>query len=1278
MATFFVFLYNLLVKHKTLLWLVLAALMVTAGILISKIKFEEDIGKVLPLGEAGTDYNQALNASGLTDRMVLYLSVQEAAQKPELIEAADSLYAQIQTHLIPRYLTSVVGKTSEQDFGSAYDFIYDHLPFFLTDADYKVIEQRLQPDAINSAVESGFKTLMTPSGSLAKDYVLKDPLGFVPVVLERLKSGQLDDNLQIKDGYFFSSNGSSILMFLLSGHGQNESAYNNRLVTNLDKIIEGVENKHGKVKIGYYGSIPVAVGNSKVIKQDIILTVSLALLLLLILLTLYYGQVSIILKIFAPAALGAALALSVLYLIYGSFSIIILGIGALLLGIAVDYALHVITHFKHSGNVQRLLKETSTPIIISAITTASAFLCLRYMRSEALKELGVLAALCIVFSAIITLVVLPQLLNKKQKIEKGNPLFVEYLAALPFEKNKWLGVLIPLLSVLFLFTANRVKFSTDLTNMSYESSRLQRMKAQVDEISSVTQKSAYINITDTSFENLMLKAERLNTRLDSMKNMGLITGHTSLNTFIRSKSAQIDQLDTWNRFWGSGKSKRVASSVTKASQKLGFKETAFSRFDSLIHKTSFQLMDNQTLETLPFPGFENLITKNQQGYSTMIPVKLKQENKPRFFSALESDKDFTILDKSLITTRLLEFLKRDFNRLVWISLAVVFGILLLAFGRIELALIAFAPMVLSWLWTVGIMGLFGIPFNMFNIIISTFVFGLGIDYAIMLLKGLQNEHKYGIRNTPTFKASIILSMLTTLLGIGVLIFARHPALKSIALMAIIAICTVVFITFTILPRLFRWLTHTSDGQREYPMTLSNLAFSLFAFLFFLTACILLSILIPVLAIVPAKLSTKKLFFHKCLMYLMRGVKNSVFTIKKKVHNPYNETFEKPAVIIANHQSHLDLIMLLSLHPKLIVLTNNWVWNNIFYGFVVRYADFYTVTDGFDKILPDLQKRVDEGYSIVVFPEGTRSPNREIKRFKKGAFELAEQLNIDILPIVIQGAGDCLPKHEFLLKSGSIGVHILKRIPIMDPQFGTDRRARAKAFAGFMRKKYVEIKRREENPAYFAPIVAKNYLYKGPVLEWYIKSKLRLAQNFKYLNSIIPRNAIVTDIGCGYGYMDFMLYLLSPKRQIRGLDFDKEKIAIAKRCFLAKDITFQQAEATHYKYENADVFILNDSLHYLPYQDQEKLISTLVQNLNPDGQIIIHDANASDEFHNNTKFTEFLSTKFGFNQTAGDTKQLYFFSDSDVARMAAGHNLKFSGYKSSKRTSNQYYILSKRS
>src|SRR5690606_21937732 len=101
-----------------------------------------------------------------------------------------------------------------------------------------------------------------------------------------------------------------------------------------------------------------------------------------------------------------------------------------------------------------------------------------------------------------------------------------------------------------------------------------------------------------------------------------------------------------------------------------------------------------------------------------------------------------------------------------------------------------------------------------------------------------------------------------------------------------------------------------------------------------------------------------------------------------------DQFKKPVILIASHTSQLDTPTLGMLHDKLIFVVNNRVLNSRFFGRVIRMAGFYSTeqsenTEVDDQIerLEQLREKVNQGYSVIIFPEGTRSRTAEIGRLR---------------------------------------------------------------------------------------------------------------------------------------------------------------------------------------------------------------------------------------------------------------------------------------------------------
>jgi 1-acyl-sn-glycerol-3-phosphate acyltransferase len=574
------------------------------------------------------------------------------------------------------------------------------------------------------------------------------------------------------------------------------------------------------------------------------------------------------------------------------------------------------------------------------------------------------------------------------------------------------------------------------------------------------------------------------------------------------------------------------------------------------------------------------------------------------------------------------------------------------------------------------MGLCGIKFNVINIIISTFIFGLGDDYSIFIMDGLLNEYKFGKKTLDSFKSSILLSALITIIGIGVMIFAKHPALQSIALIAIIGMACVVFISFIVQPLLFNWLVLNRRYRGLQPYTAKYLLITGVSFIGFIIGSLFIMLCgIILFTIFPANKRTRKLIFHYIIMYMMRIALASFFNVKKSIINENTGDISKPAIIVSNHQSNIDLALVLQLHPKIIVFANDKVFNSPFYGKIVRMADYFQVSEGYENSIPKLQALVKEGYSILIFPEGTRSANGEMRRFHKGAFYLAQQLQLDIMPLLIHGAGDVETKGDFHFKDGELTVKILKRITPDDISFGLTYQERAKAISQYMRSEYQSIKELRETVHYFRPRLLKNYIYKGPLLEWYCKIKTGLENNYQLFESLMPKQGKIVDVGCGYGFLPYMLMYKSKARQILGVDFDEEKIEVADNCVhKTSNMSFKVGDVSQFDFPLADGFIISDVLHYLPEQQQITVIQNCISKLNKNGVLVIRDADKDlATRQKGTWYTEFMSTNLGFNKTSGG--QLHFASGTLIKDTVAQFpNLTIEVIDNTKLTSNIIYVV----
>ena len=236
--------------------------------------------------------------------------------------------------------------------------------------------------------------------------------------------------------------------------------------------------------------------------------------------------------------------------------------------------------------------------------------------------------------------------------------------------------------------------------------------------------------------------------------------------------------------------------------------------------------------------------------------------------------------------------------------------------------------------------------------------------------------------------------------------------------------------------------------------------------------------------------------------------------------------------------------------------------------------------------------------------------------------------------------------------------------------------RQKKMTAFYREQYALMRQEREDVDFFARKLINQYVFKGPVLEWYLRVKIKLEKNYRFYDELLPKQGKIIDVGCGYGFMANMLSYTSEQRELVGWDYDGEKIAVAKEVAINSNrVSFEVKDIVTENFEFADVFVFNDVLHYFSEERQIKVLSKAFEKLNNNGCIIIRDADTELKKRTRiTQLTEFFSIKLlGFNKM---DYELSFFSSRNIEKFAQDHNLSFRKVDNAKYTSNLIYILTK--
>ncbi len=1286
MTRFFIFLFDFFHRRKAWLWIGLLAVCGLLAWIASGLSLQEDISQFIPHDKRTEKFSTVLQDIRLNDKLVIAVRADEPDRMPDptaLLAYGDRLVEKLSRDFMPEYIRKINFRMSNQEVADLYGILARNLPFFLDSADYRRIDSMITDKAVVASLAKNYRTLLMPSGMIFKENIAQDPLGLAGLAMMKMRTLQEQGDYVVLNDAIFTADRRNMLIFVYTTYPANETAHNTVLMDGIDAAIAQCNQEcGGGLRAEYVGAIPVGVGNARQMKQDTLLTLSLALLGLVLLLGFFFRKKRVLLFLMLPVAMGGLFALAMVQLMQGAISTIAIGGGSIILGVAINYSIHFYTHLKHTVSAEETVRDLANPMIIGNITTIGAFLSLLFVNSRALADFGIFAAFVLVASVLFTLIVLPHIPLGKASAAPPKairPNVIERLSALSYESNPWWLALIAVLTIFLGWNASNVRFDSDFGNLSYVAPEMKATEARLQAVTDTNLRAVYVVSEGNTLDEALQRSERMVPHLRCMRNQQLLHSYASPNFLLMSDSVQQQKARQWNAYWASRKSALVQT-LREQADRNGFAADAFDAFIRQIENPA-GTCNPADLQLLKEKFVRDYIIEKPGKALVIAMLKTHRGNYETVMRQLPGDENTAVVDRGRELKLFSEVVSDDFNAILWFVSLLVFVFLMLSYGRIELAILAFTPMLISWLWILGIMALLNIPFNIFSIILSAFIFGLGDDYSIFMMDGLLQEYKSGKKFLHSYKTAVFLSALTTLIGVGVLIFAKHPALKSIALTTIVGMFSVVLISYTVAPAIFHWMTRVGTGRRAHPVTLGLLLYAVLEYTWFISVSLAIFLLGGLLYLIPVKKCFRQRLFHYLLFFLGRSTMGLMFLAKKRKINITKETFRKPALIICNHQSVVDIPLTLGFTPRLVMITNEKVYRFPLMGRLVRMGGFYSSSRGYAEMVDELRTFTDQGYSILIFPEGTRSRDRKILRFHKGAFYLAEQLGLDILPVVTHGTGEYVRKGEYVARPATITVKALDRIEPGDKHWGNDYSERTKKVQQLVRAEFDSIKEMYyNNTDYHRDLLFRNYIYKGPVLEWYMRIKVRLEKNYRFFDELIPRSALVTDVGCGYGFMSYMLAMTSENRRIYGIDYDAEKIAVAAHGIARpQNTSFTAGDALTVDFQPSDVFILADVLHYLPAEDQRLLIQKCAQHLHPAGMLVIRDGDAGlERRHKGTVLTEFFSTKIiGFNKTAAN-RRLCFTTRESILKTLKNANFAVEIIDDAKRTSNIIFIGRKQS
>ena len=820
----FVPIYRFFRSHKALLYVLLALSTLVFVFFGTKLRYEEDVAKLLP--RSSVESELAFSDIGLKDKIFIQITSADAETPLDTWTLSDYIDeftdALEQRDSTGKYIRSILRSLDAETALGAMDFGFEHLPSLIDTGFYEAFAAALEPAALDAQMARNLELIESDMTGETTRLVCTDPFALRDIFLARLMpEGAMDGSVgdyTIENSHFFCPDRTVALAFLSPSFQQTDSGTSTKFARILNQERKAFEAAHPDARIYFHGAPLGAVSNAGTIKQDLVWTVGISLLVILTILLLAFHRLRFIAHLLLPVVYGTFFALACVYWIKGYMSLMALGIGAIILGVALSYCLHVLIHYYYVEDVEQMLQEESTPVVLGCLTTIGAFLGLLFTESDLLRDFGLFATFALIGSTFYALVFLPHFLQKEDvnyKKYKGFHL-IDRINGLPWDRNPWiLGAMVALLAVGIVFSP-KVGFDSDLRNLNYVDIPLDESQRLYSEKNESGHMNLYFAAYDNHFDKALEYDKLLGDRLDSLQRTGLVKRYSSIVSLLfQTEQEQTLRIDAWKKFWTPQRIEKARRDLSAAARRQKLDPSLFEPFFALVEA---DYLPGNLYESglVPDALLSSFIEKQDSGrWMIFSTVAFAPEDMDTVTDALVSGPQTVVLEPFYYCRDMVQIVHDDFQKTLLISSLFVLLVLLISFRNLWVSLVAFFPMFLSWYALQGFMALFGLEFNLINIVIATFVFGIGVDYSIFVMEGLLQEARTGEKTRLEYhKVAIFFSALILIIVVGSLVFARHPAISSTGRITLIGMVFTILMTYSLEPFVFRKLLKTKWFRRS--------------------------------------------------------------------------------------------------------------------------------------------------------------------------------------------------------------------------------------------------------------------------------------------------------------------------------------------------------------------------------------------------------------------------------------------------------------------------------
>ncbi len=765
----------------------LGLLAIIAGLLISRAKFNNNIAMMLPEHSEAARSFQFISDAGLANKVIINLKITDQQHGvTDLTRYIDRLVVKLHSPLIKKIDYRLAARSPLDELNSLTPLF----PQLIGAEGLKKLAATTQPAVADKLTRHIFRIVTSPLGTGQINLYRNDPLLLKRSILLHLKEFKQIWGYRFAptENYFIAPDRRQAMLLLDTTISGTDGKGAHQLLALLDLVLATHPDWLQPTIIAAHRH---TVSNEQIIKGDIRTTLIISFIGFFILFALFFRyDPRCLLLLFIPL-LATLYMLSLMTLSKSPLSLFVVGLGGVIIGIAVDYGIHIYAAMAGRSPVRGTISVVK-PLLAGALTTCGVFIVFTFSGTPGYRQLGIFASGAIMLCLILAITILPFILPQRPfptataRLLTAINRFVLHHPAL--FAGSWL--LCFLLACLFFI---RIQFNSNLSQLDGSTPAIKTTEQQFRTAWGVKSRPAILAVTGDNRQTTQRRTEELIAHLRTN-----IAGEKffAATDIWPDAATRQKNLQRWRQFLRSGKLTTAETQLRRAAVKCGFKPELFNPFFRQLRE-GIQQPDRQQLPEM-FQLLLQRATTTVNGKAVnfiFFPDNSVSVKQARTIAATYPGT--VIISRNAFRQMLFETVTSRVITLAWWAIAAVIIITLLVFRRVFLTLLALLPVISAIIGAGALFVLLHIPVNAAVCIGAIVVVGLAVDYGIFMVSNLQKGSSHQVL------AAIVLSALTTLVGAGAVIFAHHPMLHSVGLVLCAGISIAAITAITAVPAWWR-------------------------------------------------------------------------------------------------------------------------------------------------------------------------------------------------------------------------------------------------------------------------------------------------------------------------------------------------------------------------------------------------------------------------------------------------------------------------------------------